>query len=715
MKNFLVKTKDWFKNHLPTKRRLIQLYAALLTNANIKGFATGKIYTGSTKTACVPGLNCYSCPGAIGACPLGALQDSLAASSTRAPAYIFGILILFGLLLGRVICGFLCPFGLIQELLYKIRSPKLRKNRFTRILSYFKYVLLGILIAIPVIYAGIPSFCKYVCPAGTLEGAVSLLANIENSDFYAMLGYLFTWKFAILVVVVVACVFIYRAFCRFICPLGAIYGLFCRLSLLGVKLDKNKCIDCGLCIEGCKMDIKHVGDHECIQCGECIPVCPVQAITWKGSKIFVKNTLPVAQPAAAEGGKVDLLSLSKSNAAVVVTTPVKDSAEVCAAPEVGAEGATASGAEISADVTSEGTLSEAAKPSKFKAAIKAFGAKFKNRRFALEFTAWVLAIAVLITALVCYNYPEKVETTLSPMTFTTYRSAASDSGESYMTDYADNKMDVLYFWRTDLEESVNGIAELIVQKEKYGANVNILAIHSIYKDNRDVQAFIDEKGWTDSGIIFAQDDSSVNAYSHFGGDISVPSTITVVVGKNAAIISQDTGTDGIEKLGESLAIAQSELVYGVGDQIPAFDLKLYKSQSTATQFTNKSILGKVTVINYWYTDCDPCKAELPYFESIYEEYDGAINMFAVHSYSAVPSGGVQAWLDGNVDRTGRAWNSYEITFAQDTEETCTYLMFGGKYAYPMTVVLDANGVIDFVKQGACSETELREAIVAAMN
>lgn len=715
MKNFLVKTKDWFKNHLPTKRRLIQLYAALLTNANIKGFATGKIYTGSTKTACVPGLNCYSCPGAIGACPLGALQDSLAASSTRAPAYIFGILILFGLLLGRVICGFLCPFGLIQELLYKIRSPKLRKNRFTRILSYFKYVLLGILIAIPVIYAGIPSFCKYVCPAGTLEGAVSLLANIENSDFYAMLGYLFTWKFAILVVVVVACVFIYRAFCRFICPLGAIYGLFCRLSLLGVKLDKNKCIDCGLCIEGCKMDIKHVGDHECIQCGECIPVCPVQAITWKGSKIFVKNTLPVAQPAAAEGGKVDLLSLSKSNAAVVVTTPVKDSAEVCAAPVVGAEGANASGAEISADVPSEGTLSEAAKPSKFKEAIKAFGAKFKNRRFALEFTAWVLAIAVLITALVCYNYPEKVETTLSPMTFTTYRSAASDSGESYMTDYADNKMDVLYFWRTDLEESVNGIAELIVQKEKYGANVNILAIHSIYKDNRDVQAFIDEKGWTDSGIIFAQDNSSVNAYSHFGGDISVPSTITVVVGKNAAIISQDTGTDGIEKLGKSLAIAQSELVYGVGDQIPAFDLKLYESQSTATQFTNKSILGKVTVINYWYTDCDPCKAELPYFESIYEEYDGAINMFAVHSYSAVPSGGVQAWLDGNVDRNGRAWNSYEITFAQDTEETCTYLMFGGKYAYPMTVVLDANGVIDFVKQGACSETELREAIVAAMN
>ena len=157
------------------------------------------------------------------------------------------------------------------------------------------------------------------------------------------------------------------------------------------------------------------------------------------------------------------------------------------------------------------------------------------------------------------------------------------------------------------------------------------------------------------------------------------------------------------------------MVYGVGDKAPTFTLQVYESAGTWNEFSTIECKGKVTVINYWYTDCDPCKAELPYFESIYEEYDGAINMFAVHSYSAVPSGGVQAWLDGNVDRNGRAWNSYEITFAQDTEETCTYLMFGGKYAYPMTVVLDANGVIDFVKQGACSETELREAIVAAMN
>lgn len=710
MKKFFVKVKDWFVNHLPSKRRIIQLYAALLYNANIKGFFSGQIYTGETKTACVPGLNCYSCPGAVGACPLGALQDSLAGSKTRFPAYILGILVLFGLLLGRVICGFLCPFGLIQELLYKIRSPKLRKNRFTRVLSYFKYVMLAMAIAIPLIYAGIPAFCKYVCPSGTLEGAISLLANIQNSSFFEMLGYLFTWKFLLLVVIVVACIFIYRAFCRFICPLGAIYGLFCKVALLGVKLDKNKCIDCGLCIESCKMDIKHVGDHECIQCGECIPVCPVEAISWKGSKIFLRNTLPVAQPAAAPAGKIDLLSLSKNNAEAVMAAPAQSLAAVAPQADENIATQTAENAGVE-----ENAGEIAAKPSKFRAVLSSVGAKFRNRNFVLQFVAWVLATAVLVAALVYYNYPEEPQVTLSSMTFTTYGSAAAEEGEEYQTDFTDNKMEVLYFWRTDLAESVEGMDELIAQKEKYGVNVNIIAVHGIYKDGRDVQAFIDEKGWNDSDIIFAQDDAQVNAYSHFGGDISVPRTITVVVGKNAAIVSQTDGAEGIEALGANLASAQSKMVYGEGDALPVFSLSTYNSQSTVTEFSNTSILGKVTVINYWYTDCDPCKHELPYFEKIYEEYGGEINMFAVHSYSAVPSGGVQAWLDGNVDDNGKKWNSYTLTFAQDTEETCTYSMLGGKKAYPITIIVNADGIITDVHQSTFEEADLRQAIIDAIN
>lgn len=293
MKKFFAKIKTWWKDHKPTKRRIIQIYAALLYNANLKGFATGKIYTGASKNLCLPGLNCYSCPGAIGACPLGALQNALSASNTRLPAYVFGSIILFGLLLGRTICGFLCPVGLVQELLYKIKTPKLKKSRVTRVLSYFKYVVLVVMvIVLPLAYGAklfpLPAFCKYICPAGTFEGGVGLLSNPENDILFPILGELFTWKFLLLVLFVVGSVFIFRLFCRFICPLGAIYGLFCKIAMLGVKLDKNKCTDCGLCLSACKMDIKKVGDHECINCGECIKVCPTKAISWKGSQFFLR-------------------------------------------------------------------------------------------------------------------------------------------------------------------------------------------------------------------------------------------------------------------------------------------------------------------------------------------------------------------------------------------------------------------------------------------
>lgn len=286
--------RGWLSRHKPTKRRLIQVYAALLYNANLKGFSTGKIYTGDSKKFCLPGLNCYSCPGAVGACPLGSLQNALASSSTSSVAYVFGILILLGLLLGRAICGFLCPFGLIQELLHKIPSPKLKKNKVTKVFSYFKYVILGIFVVmIPLAFSTklpVPGFCKYICPDGTLIGAIALLVNPSNADMFSMLGPLFTWKFCLLVAFLVSSVFIYRFFCRFFCPLGAIYGFFCKVAMLGVKLDKEKCISCGKCVEQCQMDIRHVGDHECIHCGKCIPVCPTKAIRWSGSKFFLAES-----------------------------------------------------------------------------------------------------------------------------------------------------------------------------------------------------------------------------------------------------------------------------------------------------------------------------------------------------------------------------------------------------------------------------------------
>lgn len=265
------------------KRKLIQVICALLYNCNFTGFAEGKIYQGDIKGVCVPGLNCYSCPGAIGSCPLGSLQTALLSSRYKFPYYILGMLLLFGVIFGRVVCGFLCPFGLLQELLYKIPSKKIQKNKWTRRLSLLKYMILIVfVIGIPLILA-VPGFCKFICPAGTLEGGIFLVAM--NERLQALIGGLFSWKMAVLVVVIISAVFIFRSFCRFICPLGAFYALFHKVSMVGMKLDEEKCNGCNACVAHCKMDVKRVGDRECIQCGECIGKCSQCALSF-GGKVF---------------------------------------------------------------------------------------------------------------------------------------------------------------------------------------------------------------------------------------------------------------------------------------------------------------------------------------------------------------------------------------------------------------------------------------------
>ena len=299
------KWKSWWAAHRPSTRRLVQLYTALMYNAHLRGFAEGKIYTGPAKSVCVPGLNCYSCPGAVAACPLGALQNAISASPRRPAFYALGLLLLFGLALGRVVCGWACPIGLLQELLYKLPVPKVKKSRFTRALSWLKYLILAVFVAIlPLWYAlrdfPLPAFCKYICPAGTLQGAVGLLAHPANAELFGLLGAGFTWKFILLVLILTASLFIYRFFCRFLCPLGAIYSLFARAAFAGVRVDAARCTGCGACVRCCPVDIRQVGDRECVHCTRCMSVCPEQAISLKAGRWTLKA--PPARRSAQERG-----------------------------------------------------------------------------------------------------------------------------------------------------------------------------------------------------------------------------------------------------------------------------------------------------------------------------------------------------------------------------------------------------------------------------
>ncbi|MCI9547391.1 MAG: 4Fe-4S binding protein [Lachnospiraceae bacterium] len=261
-------------------QRIVQLAAAALFNGYAAGFRRGRIFTGSSKAVCVPVLNCYSCPGALGACPIGALQTAVGGVRPHFPFYVLGLLMLFGVALGRVSCGLLCPFGLVQDLLHKAPGPKFQPpRRIDKPGRYIKYVVFLFLV---LLLPGPPYFCKYICPAGTLSGGIPLL--LANPELQKAAGALFDWKLLILAVILMVSVFIHRPFCRYLCPLGAFYSVFNRFSLCQMHLDASKCVDCGKCQRSCPMAVEVTGDlnsPECIRCGKCKEVCSTHAISWE--------------------------------------------------------------------------------------------------------------------------------------------------------------------------------------------------------------------------------------------------------------------------------------------------------------------------------------------------------------------------------------------------------------------------------------------------
>ncbi len=544
--------KKRLANKIPLKRRLIQLYAALLTNANIKGFVNGKIYQGPVKNVCYPGLNCYSCPGAGASCPLGALQNALTDSGKTIPYYVFGIIMLYGILFGRWICGFLCPFGLIQDLLYKIKTPKMKKNRVTKVLSYLKYVILVVFVFIlPITYMlwdmPLPGFCKYFCPAGTLGGAIGLLINPTNTELFGQLGPLFTWKFALLVGCIIAVIFIYRAFCRFVCPLGALYGLFNRFAIFGIKLHKDKCIDCGLCVSKCKMDIKHVGDHECINCGECISVCPTKAIQWKGNKIILPENDFTVPTHNANG---ELLSEDEF---IIENAKMEE--------------------------------------------------KKDKRLFTFKLIASILMVITLGSALVYYNFIDVEKEPCVVHTDVNGDKVCEECGENFInacTKHIDTNGDMLC-------ETCGGF-----------------------------------------------------------------------------YIGPVEGTE-------------------VGNICIGFDMEKIVGDGS---FNIKNNTGKVTVINFWYTDCTACRNELPHFDALAKKYGSAVEVVAVHA------------TDDDLINAGNLVNSvypdYSFTWVADGEGDYYYYALGGSGAWPITVIVNGEGIITHKIMRSVTEAELEAAILEAM-
>ncbi|MDR2953297.1 MAG: 4Fe-4S binding protein [Treponema sp.] len=214
------------------------------------------------------------------------MQFFLSGVKSGISLYITGFLMIIGVTLGRFICGYACPMGLLQDILYRIKTPKLLVR--LRFLRYVKYLVLAVFVIIlplaaadDLIGLGQPWFCKYICPSGTIFGAAPLLA--ANDFLRKLIGAQFILKTAVAAVIAAAAVFLYRVFCRVLCPLGAIYALFNKISILHIRCDRKKCLSCGKCSKECQILITPVTQPdalECVRCGKCVNICQTKALSY---------------------------------------------------------------------------------------------------------------------------------------------------------------------------------------------------------------------------------------------------------------------------------------------------------------------------------------------------------------------------------------------------------------------------------------------------
>lgn len=270
-------------------RKWVQAIAFLLTNGSWNFPFTKMIYQGPLKVVCSPGLNCYSCPAATTACPMGALQQILAGVRMALDngqyflgLYVVGTLGVIGGFFGRMVCGWVCPFGLFQELLHKIPSPKFGVPRSLRFVKFAVLVLMVVVMPLTIVSdlgIGSPWFCKLLCPAGTLEAGLPML--YLQPSLRAAIGPLFYTKLTIMIAFIMWSVLASRPFCRTTCPLGAFYALFSRVRLVKLRLNEARCTKCKACHQVCPMGVRFnesPDDTECISCLACSTVCPVRAI-----------------------------------------------------------------------------------------------------------------------------------------------------------------------------------------------------------------------------------------------------------------------------------------------------------------------------------------------------------------------------------------------------------------------------------------------------
>ncbi|MBF0252452.1 MAG: 4Fe-4S binding protein [Candidatus Omnitrophica bacterium] len=259
-------------NILQPIRRASQAFGLIIANLYISVFYRSEIYKGPMKSVCVPFLYCHACPTANFACPIGTLQHYSAIR--KFPFFLIGHLMIVGLLVGRMACGWLCPFGLFQEVMYKIKSKKIE---IPKVFSYMPYAVL-IILAILLPYFTTEHWFSKLCPVGTMVAGIPWVAwnpiNPTTGDptiLPGTVGVLYWSKILLLVGFLYLFVVAKRPFCRYVCPLGLFWSFFNKISIMKLEVSDG-CTKCGICKNKCPEDIKvyeEPNSRDCIRCLDC--------------------------------------------------------------------------------------------------------------------------------------------------------------------------------------------------------------------------------------------------------------------------------------------------------------------------------------------------------------------------------------------------------------------------------------------------------------
>ena len=252
------------------KRRISQIVSLLFLHSS---------WGPQLKWFCNPVLSCHSCPLSWFACPIGVLVYF---SGYRIfPFLALGTVLFIGIILGRLFCGWICPFGFLQDLLYKIPSKKISLPAWT---SQIKYVVLILMVfMIPFILGEHTSlsFCR-ICPAATIQVSIPALVMGTGGAFNITK----IARFGILILVIFFAILSSRSFCKVLCPIGALLAPLNYLSFWKVKVPKEACLSCEACDRACPTDVKPSlravtgipvnRTLDCVVCHDCKTSCPAE-------------------------------------------------------------------------------------------------------------------------------------------------------------------------------------------------------------------------------------------------------------------------------------------------------------------------------------------------------------------------------------------------------------------------------------------------------